>query len=308
MPTVLVVDDSDVDRLLAGSRVEKMLGATVVYATNGEEALEQISVHRPDVVITDLQMPKVNGLELTSAIKSEYPRIPVILITSKGSEDIATEALRIGAASYVPKRRLDDLPNTVSRILIAASQDRAHSRLMHYLSQTDAVFTFHNDLSLIQALVAHVQELLRCLPLGDETERLRVGIALEEALKNAYYHGNLEVGRSVAGFDRQAYAKLAEARRYETPYCERRIHVRAQICREHATFTVRDEGPGFDPSALPGAADAETHDAPIGKGIVLMRVIMDEVAFNGKGSEVTLVKRRVEEPVGAAGIVGSELD
>ena len=49
--------------------------------------------------------------------------------------------------------------------------------------------------------MSHFQEMLRCLPLGDETERLRVGTALHEALTNAYYHGNLEIGASVAHFD-----------------------------------------------------------------------------------------------------------
>lgn len=296
MPTVLVVDDSEVDRRLAGGHVEKTLGADVVYAKNGREALEQISRHRPDVVITDLQMPEVNGLELTAAIKDEYPLVPVILITSEGSEEIASEALRLGAASYVPKRRLaDDLPSTVGRVLIAARQDRTHSQLMHHLSENQCEFSFHNDLTLIQALVVHLQELLRCLPLGNETERLRVGIALEEALSNAYYHGNLEVGSAIEKVDQQAYAELAEKRRYESPYCERKITLRARITREQAEFTIADEGPGFDTSHLPDAADDDAYES-LGKGIILMRTIMDEVRFNDQGNQVTMIKRKVEPP------------
>lgn len=298
VPTVLVVDDSEVDRRLAGGHIAKTLGADVVYASNGEEAIEQISRHRPDVVITDLQMPGVNGLELTAAIKSEYPLIPVILTTSKGSEEIASEALRIGAASYVPKRRLaDDLSETVRRVLMAARQDRTHTQLMHHLSENEAVFSFHNDLALIQALVGHVQEVLRCVPLGDETERLRVCMAVEEALKNAYYHGNLEVGRSIQQVNHQAYAELADKRRYESPYCQRKITARMRITRNEATFVIVDEGPGFDTSRLPDAADAESHDQTHGKGIALMRTIMDEVRYNDKGNEVTLVKKKVEPPV-----------
>ena len=64
MPTVLVVDDSEVDRRLAGGQIQKTLDVNVVYADNGEHALEQISRHRPDVVVTDLQMPEVDGLQL----------------------------------------------------------------------------------------------------------------------------------------------------------------------------------------------------------------------------------------------------
>lgn len=297
MTTVLVVDDSEVDRRLAGRHVEKTLGADVVYANDGREALEQVLRHHPDVVITDLQMPEVNGLELTSAIKQRHPLIPVILITSKGSEEIASEALRIGAASYVPKRRLaDDLEDVICRVLVAARQDRTHSQLMHHLSEHQSVFSFHNDLTLIQSLVAHIQELLRCLPLGNETERMRVGLAVEEALNNAYYHGNMEVGGSLEQVDRQAYAELAEQRRYELPYCERKITLRARIARDEAAFTIQDEGPGFDTSKLPNISNDEVYDS-IGKGITLMRSIMDEVHFNDKGNEVTMIKRKVEPPV-----------
>ena len=299
VPTVLVVDDSEVDRRLTGGHIQKTLGAEVVYAANGKDALEQILRHRPDVVITDLQMPEVDGLQLTAAIKSEYPLIPVILTTSKGNEEVAAEALRIGATSYVPKRRLaEDLASTVEHVLVAARKDRTHSQLMHHLSENESVFSFHNDLALIQAVVAHMQELLRCLPLGDETERLRVGIALEEALTNAYYHGNLEVGRSIDKIDRQAYAELAAKRRLESPYRERKITLRARITRDEAVFTVQDEGPGFDASQLPDVADEATHES-IGKGIPLMRTIMDDVHYNDKGNEVTLIKRKIEPAIEA---------
>ena len=295
MTTVLVVDDSEVDRRLAGACIEKAVSATVSYASNGREALEYVSQHYPDIVVTDLQMPEVDGLELTATIKREHPLIPVILTTSQGSEEIASKALQIGAASYVPKRRLaEDLAETVNRVLAAARKDRNHSQITHYLSENESVFRIHNDLVLIRELVAHVQELLRCLPLGDETERLRVGIALEEALKNAYYHGNLEVGSSNDKSTQRAFAELAAKRQYEPPYCDRRIIVRTRITRDEAIFTVSDEGLGFDTSKLPGVSDAESYDDASGKGVVLMCTIMDEVKYNEKGNEVTLVKQKVD--------------
>jgi CheY-like chemotaxis protein len=287
------VDDSAVDRRLAGGLLEKQFACAVLYAADGKEALQQVAQHRPDLVLTDLQMPQMNGLELVAAVRSDYPLVPVILMTAQGSEEIAARALRQGAASYVPKKKLaEDLAPTVQRILLGSQEDRTHTQLMHHLETSELVFALDNDPALITALVNHVQQMLRCLPLGDETERLRVGVALEEALLNACYHGNLEVGAALGKADRAAYEQLARHRRWEAPWGERRIHVRAKISRTEAVFVIRDEGPGFDVAALPPDANLAEAERGAGRGVILMRTIMDEVTYNDAGNEVTLVKRR----------------
>jgi len=292
VPAILVVDDSEVDRRLVGGLLERLPGCAVAYAADGKAALAQFEVAIPDLVLTDLQMPEMDGLELVAAIKLDYPLTPVILMTAQGSEEIAAEALRRGAASYVPKKKLgEDLIETVERVLMAAREDRAHSRLMHHLTDCDSRFVVGNNLVLIRALVSYLQQILRCMPLGDETERLRVGIAVEEALKNAYYHGSLEVGTGVGWPQRKAIEQIANERLLEEPYRNRRIHVHAKISRAAAQFVIRDEGPGFDASQLPDAADPGSHGKSSGRGIILMRTIMDEVRFNPDGNEVTLVKR-----------------
>jgi CheY-like chemotaxis protein len=297
VPTVLVVDDSPVDRRLAGGLLERGLDCSVTYAAHGNEALALMKERVPDLVLTDLQMPELNGLELVSAIKRDHPLVPVILMTAQGSEEIAARALRTGAASYVPKRRLaEDLLDTVVHILAAAREDGRQSRLMYHLSQGDMEFELHNDLDLIRSLVSHLHQMLCCLPLGDETERLRVIIALKEALNNAYYHGNLEIGSQSAAADQSAYFAAAQARRLEAPYRDRKIHVRAKISRTEVMFVIRDEGPGFNPGQFDATSASGHFDGPNGRGITLMRTIMDEVRYNNRGNEVTLIKRSVPEP------------
>jgi CheY-like chemotaxis protein/anti-sigma regulatory factor (Ser/Thr protein kinase) len=292
VPTVLVVDDSEVDRRLVGALLERQGGCKVAFATDGRAALQHFEQAVPDLVLTDLQMPEMDGLALVAAIKGEFPLTPVILMTAQGSEDIASEALRRGAASYVPKKKLaEDLIDTVERVLAAAREDRTHSRLMHHLSDCDARFVLGNDLTLIRALVSYLQQLLRCVPLGDETERLRVGIAIEEALKNAYYHGSLEVTTGAGWPQRKAIEQIARERLFEEPYRNRRIYVEAKISRSEARFVIRDEGPGFNAAQLPDPAEPESHNKASGRGIILMRTIMDEVCYNADGNEVTLVKR-----------------
>ena len=108
MTTVLVVDDSEVDRRLIGGLLEELPGCTIVYAKDGVEALEQVRDTAPDVIVTDLRMPKLDGLELVKTIRKHHPATPIVLITAHGSEILAVEALKQGAAGYVPKIHVGD--------------------------------------------------------------------------------------------------------------------------------------------------------------------------------------------------------
>ena len=72
----------------------------------------------PDVVVTDVQMPEMDGLEFVTAARDLHPDVPVILMTAHGSERCALEALERGAASYVPKSQLvDTLLASVMQVL-----------------------------------------------------------------------------------------------------------------------------------------------------------------------------------------------
>lgn len=292
MPKILVVDDSQIDRKLAVGLLQSQMECEIIQAADGAQALSLLTPPLPDLVLTDLLMPEVDGLELVQEVRGLHPVVPVILMTAKGSEEIAAAALNSGAASYVPKKRLaNDLVPAVTRLLASSNQERYHSRLMHHLHESQFRFVLHNDLELIGSVVAHAQEVLRCLPLGHETERLRVGVALEEALKNALYHGNLEIGSVTR--DPQQRQHLAAERLFDTPWGSRRIHLTGEVSRERAVFTIRDEGPGFDPSEfLAAELDA---DEPECRGIFLMRTIMDHVAYNDAGNEITLEKHCAQE-------------
>lgn len=293
MTTLLVVDDSAMDRALAGGLLGRHDDWTVTYATDGETALASVEENLPDLVLTDLQMPKMDGLQLVRRIRRDFPLVPVILMTAKGSEEIAVRALQQGAASYVPKRQLhDDLIETVERVLTAAGEQRSFSRLMNRMQRTECAFVLENDVTLIHSVVGFLQQSLATLRIGDETDRLRVGVALEEALVNAYYHGNLEISSKLREEDHQAYYELARQRSLEDPYRGRRIHVEARMTADEACYVIRDEGPGFDPMQLPDPTHPANLDRPHGRGLLLMRTFMDEVRFNDRGNEVLLRKRR----------------
>ena len=290
--TLLVVDDLVMDRRLAGGLLEKHEDWTVLYASDGKQALEQVERYQPDVVLTDMQMPEMNGLELVEAVKKNFPLVPVILMTALGSEEIAVQALQRGAASYVAKNKLaTELIDTVEQVLHTRSEECATVRLLECITESDYEFVLENDLGLLFSLVGFLREAIERMGGHEQNEQLRLGIALEEALLNAYYHGNLEVKSELREIDHQAYFDLAKQRTQEPPYCDRRIFVRARISKKGVTYVIRDEGPGFDHSKIPDPTDPANIDRPCGRGLLLMRTFLDGVSYNERGNEVTLVKR-----------------
>ncbi len=293
MTSILVVDDSAVDRRLAGGLLEKDSNLSIRYAVHGADGLDKMREQLPDLVLTDLVMPEMDGLDLVSMVRSTYPAIPVILMTSAGNEEICLQALQRGAASYVPKRVLSQrLLETVHQVIEIASHEQTVSRLMGCMTETRCRFEIDNDNKLIPPLVAHLLELAERLELWDESDRMRIGIALEESLVNALCHGNLEVGSELRGVDDEAYYALLQERRAVPPYCERRIHMEATFSRKQASFVIQDQGPGFDPESLPDPTDPANLEKAAGRGVLLMRSFMDEVSYNSSGNAVTLVKRR----------------
>src|SRR4051794_1697388 len=128
---VLVVDDSSMDRHLAGAIVQKMEGWQPIFASGGREALEMIARSMPEVVLTDMLMPEMDGLQLVQAIRTRHPMLPVILMTAHGSEDIAIQALQKGAASYVPTKSLArDLAETLESVLSSSRTQQQAARLL----------------------------------------------------------------------------------------------------------------------------------------------------------------------------------
>lgn len=297
MTVVLVVDDSPLDRKLVGGLLEKKLGWKVEYAVSGAEALARIKQSPPDLVITDISMPEMDGLELVQHIREGFPEIPVILMTAYGSDLLAVEALERGAASYVPKSQLATrLAETADSVLRIAEQNRERERLFECLEYIEFEYVLENEPELIQPLVSVVQQTLAGVRFTDFPGRLQMGIALKEALLNALFHGNLEIKKEEieAVSDRlleDDELSLVEQRRRESPYRDRRIRVRIKITRDEAVFVVTDDGQGFDVEKVVRTKE-QTPELEQRRGVALMRTFMDEVLFNEKGNQVTLIKKR----------------
>lgn len=290
MTTILVVDDSPIDRRLVQGLLEKVDEWKIVMAESTQQAFQILAETEIDAVVSDLQMPERDGLELVRTVVANWGWIPVILITSTSNEKLAFEALQAGAASYSPKSSLsEDLIVNLQSILSVAKEKVKKGRVLQRRVEYSMKFVLENDNSLIGPLVELLQHELQG---WDEADKLRIGIALDESLVNGMYHGNLEVGSELRQTDESEYYKLIERRCHEPPYSKRRLTVEAEFTPDSVRVTVQDEGPGFDPSSIPDPTDPENLERVSGRGLLLIQTFMNEVTFNEKGNRISMFKQR----------------
>ena len=297
MARVLLVEDSPTQAVEMTMLLEEG-HHSVMHVENGRLGLEALAEHSLDVVVTDLEMPECNGLELVQRMRVDFSHIPAILVTSQGSESLAVEALQFGAAGYVPKREMKTLLNqTIADVLSVLQSDESYSKLISTLTRNVFEFDMPNDPSLIAPLTGLLMQISSGLQVFGGMELVRLGMATEHAVLNAMYRGNLELTRDQTPADNaiiheEATNDVVESRKKESPFCGRRVHIAATATTDEIRIVVRDQGNGFDTSTLPQPGDADMLDTTGGRGLVLMTSFVDSVAYNDKGNEVTLVKRR----------------
>ncbi len=125
---VLLVDDEEEFVKTLGERLE-MRGIEPSTAFTGEAALKRIEQEQPDIMVLDIKMPGIDGMEVLRRVRKAYPRIQVIMLTAHGSDKDKAEAERLGAFAYMRKPvDLELLTNTM----------RAASKRMEALSMAAA--------------------------------------------------------------------------------------------------------------------------------------------------------------------------
>lgn len=292
-PPILLVDDSRAAQHLASRLIQNGTGRAVLCVNNGHQGLALVDAIRPALVVTDLQMPEMDGIELVKAIRAAHPQIPVILMTAYGSETAAMQALAAGAANYVAKKNLiTDLVATIRPLLSIVTGSRQRQRILSYQTSLARSFELDNDAHLLPTLIDLIREDFDSFAIGDETAGIRLAVAIQESLANALYHGNLECSTDLRQDDERIFHELANQRRKSEPYRSRRIHVTSRIDHHEARIVIRDDGPGFDTSSLVKPFDPEDLMRVGGRGMILIRTFLDEYSHNTAGNEITLIKRK----------------
>jgi len=166
--TILVVDDDPNIRLLYSTLLEKE-GYKVSRAANGETALKMIKLNNYDLVVSDLQMLELGGIDVLKAAKEHNPLTQVLILTGKGSINTAVDAMRFGAFEYLTK----PVDNEAFRIKVrnALEQRKLQIRIQEQQKEIDEHHAMiERDLRLAEQVQASL------VPSSIEDERFAIGV------------------------------------------------------------------------------------------------------------------------------------
>jgi anti-sigma regulatory factor (Ser/Thr protein kinase) len=214
-------------------------------------------------------------------------------MTKQDSDQVSAAARAVEAVSDTSRWMKEE---SLLRTLHNVTGLTVRSNAPHYdprgsWVKTSAEFVLESHPATLTAVVGFVRETLELLSFPDQASIVRTCAALAESLNNALYHGNLELSSALRKDDTNEWDSAVAERRRQSPYKDRHIFVRAELSSQEVVISVRDEGPGFNPATLPDPTDPDHIGCACGRGIFLVRTFMDEVRYNDKGNEVTLVKR-----------------
>jgi len=296
-PRILVVDDEESIRKL----LQKCLageGYKIDTAHDGQAALDKTLQRDYSLIITDVMMPRLGGLDLLKNLKVSRPEIPVVIITGFATTDITIQSLKLGAVDFITKPfRLSEIFFTVKRILDIQGREKGLQGVYREVVRSTAK-TFEcpcRELDVDAVLHVIIKELAD-LGFCTDGDSMKLSLAIREAIDNAVEHGNLELpsGHKHKEYmiNPQAFQRWKTQRLEDPEYGSRRIRIEFECEDGRMEVRVRDEGAGFDTSRLPKSIEeVETLDSDL-HGYRLMLLSMDEVRYNDKGNEITLVKMR----------------
>jgi len=159
---VLVVDDRDDSIQFLTEYILEPNGYEYIIAKDGETGLRKALTEDPDLIIMDLKMPKMTGLEVLAALRERQSTIPVILMTFHGSEETAVQAFRLGARDYVIKpydtqEMLESIERALTEVRLRAERDRLTQNIMQVNRQLERRV---KELSILYSIGKSVTTLL----------------------------------------------------------------------------------------------------------------------------------------------------
>ena len=284
---ILIADDQELMRTVLVRFIQRA-GYDVIAAQNGEEAVELYKLEHPALVISDIKMPKMNGLTLLKEIKRIDPRALIILITGFGSEAILLEALRGGAINFFKK------PFKVEEVIEVVHHAVRYRDTVQYTEFAGSGLYSEEKRFVISPAAVNVIALLNqiCLNFNQvfsEPEIINLKIGLEEMINNAIEHGCLgityeEKNEAIAS---GTFSGLIARKRESVN--DRFVHITSSLATDGAVITIRDDGEGFDWRNLPRPTKESILQFN-GRGIFLTKIFFDSVEYNDAGNQVTIRK------------------
>ena len=179
---IVVADDHRLLRLAVRAIVEAAAGIEIVAeAADGREALDAVRVHQPNVLLTDITMPSLNGLELVSRVSKEFPHVRLIVLSIHSAEEYVCQALRCGAAGYLLK---DAEPEEICFAIrsVAAGETYLTPKVSKHVI-TDYLNRLDRPASPLELLSPRQRECLQLIAEGRSTKEIArlMGVSVKTA-------------------------------------------------------------------------------------------------------------------------------
>ena len=276
---VLVVKDNKRGREYLKDSIESR-GHEVVVANNGISGFESFKKFKPQVVFSDILMPKMNGLELLEKIKKSNAQVIVVMIMAFDNKRYM-DALRLKADNYLEKPiRQADLFFLLDKHSATLDSKKGPTFPVERIKKTYSI-AIPSQLNFIDDAVNRLI--------------LQVGIALKNGqavglIKNAIMHGNVGVRHQNAQNleNGMSLEKLCQEKLIRNPkLANQRVHIKYQLLDDRCEWTIIDEGSGFDwKNVHPGLDPSKLHFT----GIFVAGFHFDKVEYLGCGNTVRATK------------------
>ncbi len=298
-PKVLIVDDEEDIRKILEMALTTISGYVVDTAKDGRDALQRMRGKRYDVVITDLQMPEMDGTRLLDIARNEFPDIPIIVITGFARLETAVEALQLGASNFITKPfRIPEIRDVIEKAVQRKRDREIPRRILPCLVEEHLIFHIPPSIESKSGVIHYLTEKLVGAGICDESGKYFVSVSLDEALTNSLFYGCLEVSSDLRETESgtEEFNRIVQERMQDPSYEERAITIEMNLSPEEVVYRITDPGSGFETpdlsQSLPEPSDlSRLH----GRGLLLMTCFMDEVHYNETGNQITLIKKRADQ-------------
>ena len=283
---ILLVEDDNSSRLYLENLLE-INNYEFRSAVNGIDGLNILEEYNPDIVITDIQMPIMDGLELLEAIRDKKSNTIVIITTAYGNENYAIQALHLGANNYLKKPVTSyDLIPLLKKYKAILKSKFSTEKLPGKIVSRKYKMEFPTSIKLIPKIVDHL--LIEAACELDDNDKINVELGLVELITNAIEHGNLNISylEKQKALDNNLFEQLYTQKLNDQKYKDKKIFVDFVTNCESCQWTITDEGSGFDWNTLPDPTD-DNHILELnGRGIFITKFLFDELEYSGKGNIV----------------------
>jgi DNA-binding response OmpR family regulator len=288
---ILLIDDEEFTRLELGEFLQDE-GYNVITASDGIEGIKLFQEKHPEIVLTDVKMPKMDGFTVLKKIKAQKPETRVLLLTGHGDEEMVIRALKEGANDYIKKPiNLNYLSESMLRASESVKSLKRTTFNASSVLNVNQTIKIDNNLDTIYAVTNYITNLNYVYFNKAACEKIK--LALIESLRNSIEHGNLEI-------DYEEKNKLLEEGKFNEElrnrlnneyYKNRQVTIKYFLDNNEVRYTIEDQGKGFNWKKLPNLDDPQNIFKRNGRGIMLIKLMMDDTYFNEKGNVITLVKK-----------------